>query len=117
MTERPFCVRIAAGEYEDRHQWAVTFEPLNEVTSGYRLVVPTCHVRSALSDHVVSGATMEFAVPLAKNLGIEQCNPITSARAAATQTGEHFHIHLVPRGEDDGLQLPWTGQVRQEVAR
>jgi histidine triad (HIT) family protein len=117
MTERPFCVRIAAGEYGDRHQWAVTFEPLNVVTSGYRLVVSTCHAHPALSDHVVSGATMEFAVLLAKNLGIEQCNPITSARAAATQTGEHFHIHLVPRGEDDGLQLPWTGQVRQEVAR
>jgi histidine triad (HIT) family protein len=115
MTERPFCVRIAAGEYEDRHQW--TFEPLNAVTSGYRLVVSTCHARSALSDHVVIGATTELAVLLAKNLGIEQRNFITSARAAATQTGEHLHIHMVPRGEDDGLQLPWTGQVRQEVAR
>lgn len=39
-----------------------------------------------------------------------------STWAAATQTGEHLHAHIVPRREDDGLHLPWTGQVRQEVA-
>ena len=111
----PFCERIEAREYDDRNQWAVTFEPLNPVTPGHRLVVSACHARSALSDHVVSGATMEFAVLVAKNLGIKQCNFITSAGAAATQTVDHLHIHIVPRREGDGLALPWTGQQQEAI--
>lgn len=112
----PFCDRIAKGEYDYRNQRAVSFEPLNPVTPGHRLVVSTCHARSALSDHVVSGATMEFAVLIAKRLGIEQCNFITSAGPAATQSVQHLHIHLVPRRDGDGLALPWTGQKEREAA-
>lgn len=117
MIECPFRVHIGAAVYKDPNQRAVTFEPLNPVTPCHRLVVSTCHARSPLSYHVVSGAAMEFAVLVAKNPGIEQYNFITSTRTAATQTGEHLHIHIVPRREDDGLHLPSTGQVRQEVTR
>jgi diadenosine tetraphosphate (Ap4A) HIT family hydrolase len=38
-------------------------------------------------------------------------NLITSSGSAATQTVPHMHIHYVPRRADDGLHLPWTGQV------
>jgi histidine triad (HIT) family protein len=30
------------------------------------------------------------------------------------KSGEHLHIHVVPRVVDDGLPLPWTPQ--QEAA-
>lgn len=106
----PFCQRIAAREYDMRNQWAVSFEPLNPVTVGHRLVVSTVHAKSAMSDPVVTGAVMEYAVIVARAYDVRSCNLITSAGPAATQTISHLHVHIVPRHEGDGLHLPWTGQ-------
>jgi histidine triad (HIT) family protein len=33
---------------------------------------------------------------------------INACGAAAWQTVFHFHIHVVPRYEDDPLKLPWV---------
>ena len=35
-------------------------------------------------------------------------NLINACGAAAWQTVFHFHIHVVPRYEDDPLKLPWV---------
>jgi histidine triad (HIT) family protein len=35
-------------------------------------------------------------------------NILNSCRPAAWQTVFHFHIHVVPRYEDDPLKLPWV---------
>jgi histidine triad (HIT) family protein len=35
-------------------------------------------------------------------------NVINACGAAAWQTVFHFHLHVVPRYEDDPLKLPWT---------
>ncbi len=108
----PFCQRIKAGEYDKRGGCAVTFEPLNPVTPGHRLVVPVGHLENALANPVLTGLTMQYAAEIAAFYGIEACNLITSVGAAATQTVRHLHIHIVPRREGDGLHLPWTGQPR-----
>jgi len=34
-------------------------------------------------------------------------NLINSCGSAAWQTIFHFHVHVIPRYEDDPLQLPW----------
>ena len=34
-------------------------------------------------------------------------NLLNATRAAAWQTVFHFHIHVIPRYEDDPLKLPW----------
>jgi histidine triad (HIT) family protein len=34
-------------------------------------------------------------------------NLLNACRAAAWQTIFHFHIHVIPRYEDDPLKLPW----------
>lgn len=115
----PFCARIAAGEYDNRttpdpdapHWGAVTFEPLNPVTPGHRLVVPIEHVEDALASPEVAAWTMDFAARVPRLYGIKSCNLITSVGAPATQTVRHLHIHIVPRHEGDGLALPWTGQL------
>ena len=33
---------------------------------------------------------------------------------AATQTVEHLHIHIVPRSDGDGLQLPWSQSIKKK---
>jgi len=120
----PFCERIAAGEYDNRtvpdddapYGGVVTFEPLNPVTPGHRLVVPVEHVEDALVSPSVTAWTMEFAAAVARNYGIRSCNLITSVGAVATQTVFHLHVHIVPRAEGDGLALPWTGRQQERDA-
>jgi len=112
MDDCPFCKRIAAGEYDDdvRRFDAVAFEPLNPVTPGHLLVVPKTHAVSALGHPAIAADTMAAAVLVAQRRHVDQCNFITSAGEAATQTVPHLHIHIVPRRLGDGLYLPWTGQ-------
>jgi histidine triad (HIT) family protein len=40
-------------------------------------------------------------------LGADGINLINACGAAAWQTVFHFHIHVIPRYEDDPLKLPW----------
>ena len=114
MSGCPFCARIAAGEYDDdlRRFDAVSFEPLNPVTEGHRLVVPKTHVVSALGHVAIAADTMAAAVLVAVQRGIAECNFITSAGAAASQTVEHLHLHIVPRRPGDGLALPWSQEPK-----
>lgn len=93
----------------------MVFEPLDPVTPGHLLVVPFQHVddiSGRLGEKVVQSPviakTMMIVAELAADVG--DCNVITSKGAAATQTVNHLHVHVVPRTEGDGLALPWTGQ-------
>lgn len=107
----PFCDRIERGEYDSKVLGVVSFEPLNPVTPGHRLVVPVMHVADALAAPHETGRVFEEAARLAFGLGCD-FNLITSCGADATQTVRHLHVHIVPRRPGDGLNLPWTGQVR-----
>jgi histidine triad (HIT) family protein len=41
-------------------------------------------------------------------LGADGINLINACGSVAWQTVFHFHIHVVPRYEDDPLKLPWV---------
>lgn len=108
----PFCALIdsngtGAIDWRDLHPFAaVSFEPLHPVTPGHRLVVSKEHVRDASESPLITADVFRAAAHLAR----EPYNLITSAGTEATQTVFHLHVHIVPRHEDDGLKLPWTGQ-------
>lgn len=93
----------------------VTFPPLNPVTLGHLLVVPTWHVEHALAEPLLTGHVFQVAAGVAKSFGFDTSdvgyNLITSVGEHATQTVRHLHVHVVPRRPGDGLHLPWTGQV------
>ncbi|AXQ62303.1 histidine triad nucleotide binding protein [Gordonia phage TillyBobJoe] len=106
----PFCAKIEDGtaEYVPVYN-AVHFVPLNPVTEGHRLFVPDWHARhpNATATSEAMGAAVRWA---ASHLPDDaEYNLITSNGAAATQTVEHLHVHLVPRRPGDGLLLPWGG--------
>jgi histidine triad (HIT) family protein len=104
-----FCELIARGDHTP-NDWSEAgpgwraFTPLNPVTKGHLLVVPTTHVSDALERPDVTANVMGAAATIAKG----DCNLITSVGEAATQSVRHLHIHIVPRRENDGLQLPWS---------
>lgn len=89
----------------------VSFEPLNPVTFGHTLFVPTMHVEDATEVPQVTAVTMRAASEWARDMTFP-CNLITSVGEAATQSVKHLHIHVVPRSAGDGLTLPWTGQQK-----
>jgi histidine triad (HIT) family protein len=112
MTTCPFCARVQAGDYEPTDNAdIVTFEPLNPVTAGHRLFLPRVHVPDYRARPKLLGRTMTEAARWA--LTADE-NLIISSGGYATQTVMHFHVHLVPRRPNDGLQLPWSGQQKAE---
>jgi histidine triad (HIT) family protein len=87
--------------------------PLNPVVPGHLLVIPKHHFRRASEDWAGAGEVFAHAAELSSDF---ECNIIQSNGRAATQSVEHFHIHIVPRTEDDGIALPWDS-LEAEVDR
>lgn len=116
MTACPFCA-IVSGEADADviKEWPETLAivPLNPVTPGHWLILPTRHVADATTDPAITATTMHRAAQLAADIG-DPCNIITSVGAPATQTV--FHLHIVPREHGDGLPLPWTPQQEARKA-
>ena len=106
----PFCEKLDRNDDDialDTNRPCARFEPLNPVTPGHMLFVPTWHAEHG--DMTALATAMRGAYAYATRMSGD-FNLITSSGSAATQTVTHLHIHYVPRRPDDGLTLPWTGQ-------
>jgi histidine triad (HIT) family protein len=75
-------------------------------------VVPRRHTRDLLS---AAGDDLTACVVTAQHLcsrvverlGATGVNLVNACGASAWQTVAHLHLHVVPRYDDDPLQLPW----------
>ena len=118
-----FC-KIAAGEipsrtlYEDE-QFRVILD-LAPVTKGHALILPKDHYANLyeLPDETAS-SVMKLAKKMAKTmtdkLGCTGFNLMQNNGEIAGQTVFHFHMHLIPRYEDDGKPITMTaGDATQE---
>jgi histidine triad (HIT) family protein len=110
-----FCGIVAGevpAEIVDSDEDTVAFLDINPATRGHALVVPREHSRD-LMDVLDSDlqSTMLAARRLAKRmdetLRPDGFNLLNSCRPAAWQTVFHFHVHVVPRYDEDPLELPW----------
>jgi histidine triad (HIT) family protein len=110
-----FCGIVAGSipsETIDSDERTVAFMDINPATAGHALVVPRAHSADLLEIGTEDlSATTLAAQRLAKRmkevLGADGVNLINACGASAWQTVFHFHIHVVPRYEDDPLKLPW----------
>lgn len=110
-----FCGIVAGSipsEMIDSDERTVAFMDINPATPGHALVVPREHSADLLEIGPEDlTATILAAQRLSKRmkdvLEADGINLINSCGAAAWQTVFHFHIHVVPRYEDDPLKLPW----------
>jgi histidine triad (HIT) family protein len=111
-----FCGIVAGdvpAQIVDSDEHTVAFMDINPATRGHALVVPREHSRDLFD---VSDRDLERTMLAARRLvgrmdgalGPDGYNLLNSCRAAAWQTVFHFHIHVIPRYEDDPLKLPWT---------
>ena len=91
----------------------VSFMDINPATAGHALVVPREHSADLLEIgaedlEAVSLAAQRLAKRAKDVLGADGVNLINSCGRAAWQTVFHFHMHVVPRYDDDPLELPWV---------
>ena len=110
-----FCA-IAAGdapaEIVDSDERTVTLMDINPATRGHALVIPRRHSTDLLAiedDDLAACAVAARRVVRRMEAALDPdgFNLLNAARAAAWQTVFHFHIHVIPRYEDDPLKLPW----------
>ena len=97
----------------DSDERTVSFMDINPATRGHALVVPRAHSADLLeiSDEDLTAtmlASRRVAARMKDELEADGINLINACGAAAWQTVFHFHIHVVPRYEDDPLKLPWV---------
>jgi histidine triad (HIT) family protein len=122
-----FCGIVAGSipsETIDSDERTVAFMDINPATPGHALVVPREHSADLLEigDEDLT-ATMLAAQRLSRRikdvLEADGIDLINACGAAAWQTVFHFHIHVVPRYEDDPLKLPWVPEPgdSDEIAR
>ena len=107
----------------DSDERTVTLMDINPATRGHSLVIPRCHSDDLLDigeDDLTACAIAAQRVVKRMEASLEPdgFNLINATRAAAWQTVFHFHIHVVPRYEDDPLKLPWIprGADLDEIA-
>jgi histidine triad (HIT) family protein len=111
-----FC-QIVAGEIPAQvvaqDERTLSFMDIYPGSRGHALVIPRRHARDlweiAPEDlAAVIQAAQRLAVRVRERLGADGVNLINSSGAAAWQTVFHFHVHVLPRYENDPLRLPWT---------
>jgi histidine triad (HIT) family protein len=110
-----FCA-IAAGEgpatIVAQDERTVAFMDISPATRGHLLVIPRAHYANLLTvdeDDLAATASMAKAMAqrVSDRLDAVGVNLLNSCGAAAWQTVFHFHVHVIPRYDDDPLELPW----------
>lgn len=108
-----FCSRIDNHEYDQMSTSAVSFVPLNPVAEGHRLFVPTSHIHpknNPFSGLTAVGSLLQMHIRFYQTNVGGDFSLILNAGQHASQTVNHFHMHFIPRVENDGLKMPWTEQ-------
>lgn len=111
-----FC-KILAGEIPativDEDERTIAFMDIAPATCGHALVIPRAHSADLLSVEpedlrAVALAAQRLAARAKTRLRADGVNLLNSCGRAAWQTVFHFHVHVIPRYEDDPLRLPWV---------
>jgi histidine triad (HIT) family protein len=108
----------------DSDEHTVAFMDIAPATAGHALVVPRRHSADLLEIEpddlsATMAASQRLAKRMKETLDADGVNLINACGAAAWQTVFHFHIHVIPRYEDDPLKLPWVPEEgdADEIAR
>lgn len=111
-----FC-KIANGDipsktlYED-DDFRVILD-LGPATKGHALILPKDHYANLyeLPEETAAGVmklAKKMATQMTGKLGCDGFNLVQNNGETAGQTVFHFHLHLIPRYENDGQKIGWT---------
>jgi len=122
MNECVFC-KIISGEipanivYENGK--VLAFLDINPINRGHTLIAPKKHyeaIYDITEDYLkeVAVAAKKISRAIKRGLRAEGINILHASGEAAQQSVFHFHIHLVPRYKDDGLNAWPKGEYKEE---
>lgn len=109
-----FC-KIINGEipcykvYEDEK--VLAFLDISQASKGHTLIVPKIHFANMLECDEETVAYMykianKLGNQIINSLGAKGMNILTNINEVAGQTVKHFHIHLLPRyNDEDGVKI------------
>lgn len=103
--------------YEDED--CVAFLDISQATIGHTLIVSKKHydnifeIDEELCARLFKVAS-KLAKKLAKKLNLKGMNVLNNCGEIAGQTINHFHIHLIPRYENDGFAFTQKGNKLSE---
>lgn len=118
-----FC-KIANGEipsktlHEDENFRVIL--DLSPATRGHALILPKEHYDNLyeLPEDTAAGVmklAKKMAAVMTEKLQADGFNLVQNNGETAGQTVMHFHMHLIPRYEEDGQHIGWEpGEVTQE---
>lgn len=103
--------------YED--DICLAFLDLSQTTNGHTLVIPKKHYQNILevddSDlaHIIL-VTKKLANKIMDKLNAKGVNILTNANEVAGQTVMHFHLHIIPRYDDnDKIEINFTDRANE----
>lgn len=98
--------------YED--DICLAFLDLSQTTDGHTLVIPKKHYKNFLEvdddilAHLIK-VTKQLANKIVTNLNANGVNILTNANEVAGQTVKHFHLHIIPRyDQNDQISIDFT---------
>jgi len=89
----------------------VAFMDIQPVNAGHVLVVPREHYESiedippSLASHLFQ-VSMQLAPVVKQVAGAEGLNLVVNSGVAAGQDVFHYHVHVIPRRQGDGFDIP-----------
>ena len=111
MEDCIFC-KIASGEVQSlkvyENDKTLAFMDIAKDVDGHILVIPRKHCKNILDcDPETLSAVMQAAKTVSEHLtahcGYEGVNLLNASDESAGQSVPHFHIHIIPRKRNDGI--------------
>jgi len=103
--------------YED--DVCMAFLDLSQATLGHTLVIPKTHytnifdVKEEVLSHMI-GVAKKIALRLSETLGVTDINILNNSGARAGQSVMHFHIHIIPRYDNDNFSFAFKSNKLTE---
>ena len=115
-----FC-KIIKGEipckkvYEDND--VLAFLNINGLTEGHTLVIPKQHYVNIfdIPEEIltkIAKVAKKLSLQYKEKLPCSGVNLLNANESCAHQCVFHFHLHIIPRNENDGVDLDFHGQQR-----
>jgi histidine triad (HIT) family protein len=100
----------ASAVYEDEHAFA--FMDIGQVNPGHTLVTLKAHIENiySLDDDqtaAIGRASAHVARAIREAFAPQGLSVYQANGTPAGQTVFHYHVHLLPRHDGDGMQLTW----------
>ena len=97
--------------FENEH--VLAFLDISQTTKGHTLVLPKKHFANLLEieDYEylkVMNKVKDLAKAITKAFNAKGCNILNNCGESAGQTVMHFHVHIIPRYDNNDIKIEFT---------